>query len=363
MSFSKILLSQSAFLHNAKVISNIKGKKKIIFPVKSNAYGHGLHQVVKMSHGIVDMYMTATLEEAIEIKRIAPFKDVFIDLPLLEGEELKEAIERGFIFNIVTACQLKLLSGLPYNLRRKARLQVEFDTGMNRTGFKHNDINLLNDFFLDHPEIKVEGVFTHYATGIEDKEALNKQYDIFKDILSKIRFYYASVHSENSAALLTFNFEDMHYVRPGITLYGMKPSPSYNIDLLPVLSWKSVVIDVKDVKKGEGVSYGPTFIAQRDMKIATVPVGYGDGYPRNLSNKGYVIIRDKRVKIIGTICMNHFMVDVSGIDNVKVGDEVVVIGNAKDESISAEEIAALSGTINYEITTRISPFLPRIVEK
>ena len=363
MSFSRVTLSQSALLHNITTITRIGGSKKIIFPVKSNAYGHGLGEIVNISHKYVDLFMTATLEEAISVKKYAPSAGVFIDLPLIDEEEFKHAVEEGFIINIANAYQLDLLAHQPSNFLKKVKVQVEFDTGMNRTGFKYEDIDRVNRFFMEHPEIHVHGIFTHYATGIEDPDSLKEQYGLFKRILDKLKFRYDTVHSENSAGLLTFNFRDMDYIRPGITLYGLRPSLRYDISLLPVLSWKSVVVDVKNLRKGEGVSYGYTFRAPYSMKIATIPVGYGDGYPRNLSGKGYVLIRGKRVKIIGTVCMNHFMVDVSDMKEIKIGEEVILIGEKGSESVSADDLADLSGTINYEITTRISPFIPRLIEK
>ncbi len=363
MSFSRIILSESALLHNINTIAGIAGNKKIIFPVKANAYGHGIAEIVSMSHKYIDLFMTATLEEAISVKKYAPSAHVFIDLPLIDGEELRCAIQEGFIINIANSYQLDLLDKMPSDLLRKTKVQVEFDTGMNRTGFKYHDVDKVNSFFTKHPELHVIGVFTHYATGIEDPHSLKEQYKLFKKIIDKLAFSYDIVHSENSAGLLTFNFNDMSYIRPGITLYGLKPSDRYNISLLPVLSWKSVVIDVKKLRRGEGVSYGFTFRAPCDMKIATIPVGYGDGYPRGLSGKGYVLIRGKRVKIIGTVCMNHIMVDVSDIGEVKVGEEVILIGRDNAESVTADDLAALSDTINYEITTRISPYIPRFIEK
>ncbi len=361
MSFSKILLSRSALQYNIKVISSLAGSKRIIFPVKANAYGHGLEEIVRMSASMVDCFMTATLEEAVKVRQFAPENDIFIDLPLINVDDIREAIERGFVINIATTYQLHLLEKLPHDILKGVRVQIEFDTGMNRTGFKYEDLKTVNTFFSRHPEIKVEGVFTHYATGLDYPESLRSQYKLFRKILSRIQFRYSFIHSENSAGLLAFNFSDMDYIRPGITLYGLRPSALYSISLRPVLSWKSQVVDVKSVKKGEGISYGLTFRAERDIKIATVPVGYGDGYPRSLSNKGYVIIRGKRVKIIGTICMNHLMVNVSEIEGVSVGDEVVILGEAGNDTITADEIANLAGTINYEITTRISPFIPRII--
>lgn len=363
MSFSRIHLSKSAIEHNIKVITNLARTKKIIFPVKANAYGHGLYEIVKMSSKLIDCFMTATLEEAEKVRSVDPSKDVFIDLPLIDIDEIEWAVEKGFIINIATLDQLSLLENLSYEMRRKIRVQVEFDTGMNRTGFKYTDIEEVNDFFLKHPEIKVGGVFTHYAAGINNKDYLIVQYELFKKIISKLKFPYSFVHSENSAALLTSNFTDMDYIRPGITLYGLKPSSLYSVPLKPVLSWKSVVVDVKVVNRGEGISYGPNFRAKKDMKVATIPVGYGNGYPRILSEKGYVIIRGKRVKIIGIICMNHFMVDVSEVSGISVGEEVTIIGKSGDAEITVDEIASLAGTINYEITTRISPFIPRIIEK
>ncbi len=363
MTVTSVLLSQTALRHNIEVIRSISGNRKIMFPVKSNAYGHGLKEIVEMSRNLVDFYMVATLDEALYLKSLGVNKPVFIDMPLVTREEIEEAVRNGFRLNLATSFQCNIIEKLPESLRKKMLLHVEIDTGMNRTGFKPYDIENLNQFLLRSKDISVEGVFTHFATGKEDREAVSKQYKLFRNVLKKIKFPYKFIHAENSAVLLTENFKEMDFIRTGITLYGLRPSPLYDIELLRVLSLKSRIVDVKKIKRGEGVSYGFTYIARKDTTIATVPVGYGDGYPRHLSGRGYVLIRGKRVKIIGTICMNHFMVDVSDIKGIGVGEEVVMIGKQGKEEITADELAALVGTINYEIVTRISPLLPRVIVK
>ncbi len=364
MTVTSVLLSQHAFKHNLNVIRKIAGNKKIIFPVKANAYGHGLREMVEMSKNLVDFYMVASLDEALFIQSLKPSAPIFIDIPLITKEEVEEAVKNGFRINLATVSQFKLIEDLPSELQGRMVIHVEIDTGMNRTGFKVYDIPKLNEFLLQKRGITVEGVFTHFATGREKEGVVKEQYALFQRILKMIKFPYKYVHAENSAALLTVNFKEMDFVRPGITLYGLKPASLYNeVHLERVLSLKSRVVDVKRIKKGEGVSYGYTYIAEKDTTIATIPVGYGDGYPRHLSNKGYVLIRGKKVKIIGTICMNHFMVDAGEIKDLSVGEEVVLIGRQGENEITADELAHLAGTINYEIVTRVSPFLPRFIIK
>ena len=363
MTVTTVLLSREALKKNIGYIRRISGGRKIMFPVKANAYGHGLKEIVEISKDFVDFYMVATLDEALYLKSLGVKLPIFIDMPLITREEIEEAVNNDFRLNLATSFQFSLIETLSYDVRSRMVVHVEIDTGMNRTGFKPYDIEQLNEFFTAHREITVEGIFTHFATGKENEDAVKKQYGLFKDVLSAISFPYKFVHAENSAVLLTSNIRELDFVRTGITLYGLKPAPVYDIQLERVLSLKSRVVDVKRIKKGEGVSYGFTYVASRDTTIATIPVGYGDGYPRLLSDKGYVLIRGKRVKIIGTICMNHFMVDISEIKDIGVGEEVVLIGKQGNDEITADDLAALVGTINYEIVTRISPLLPRAIVK
>lgn len=249
------------------------------------------------------------------------------------------------------------------------KIHIKLDTGMSRLGFDlRGDLSGIDDAVAvaRMPCFKLEGVFTHFAAADSktpnNSDFTQRQYERFIAGVEKLKEINPEicVHCDNSAALCSLKYQN-DMVRPGIILYGLTPDRDFNtgLDLVPAMTLKSVVSFVKTVKAGTQISYGRTFTAKSDMKIATVSAGYADGYPRKLSNKGEVIIGGKRAKVIGRVCMDQIMVDVTDISDVKIGDEVVLFG----KDLPVDEIAEICDTINYEIVCDISPRVPRVLTK
>jgi alanine racemase len=235
---------------------------------------------------------------------------------------------------------------------------------MTRTGIRPADVQQVLAGIMTAPYLRLEGVFTHFATADSDREVALEQRARFEEVLSHIPDVFQSYirHAANSAAVLNLPEARYDMVRPGITLYGLYPSEAVerSLSLKPVMSFKAKVIQLRDVKKGTGISYLHTFKAQKDMRIATLSVGYGDGYPRHLSNRGEVLIRGQRAAIVGVVTMDLTMVDVTHIEGVKVGDLATLFGTDGEGEISVQELAKLSGTINYEIVLRVGNSVPRL---
>ena len=252
---------------------------------------------------------------------------------------------------------------------KKALVHIKVDTAMSRIGVKPDEsgISFIREC-LSMEHIAVEGIFTHFAKADErDKGAVLSQLAAFKGLLElsdrETGYHFPIRHCSNSAGIVELREANMDMVRAGITLYGLWPSEEVSRDVIslkPVLSLKSHIVYVKKISKGTPVSYGGTFIAGEDMRIATIPAGYGDGYPRGLSNKGSVLIRGKRAAVLGRVCMDQFMVDVTKIPDAKEGDEVILIGRDGEDAITMEELGDLSGRFNYELACDLGKRIPRV---
>ncbi len=347
--------------------NNTRQGTNVIAVVKTDGYGHGAVPIARTIDELVSAFAVATIDEAINVRRHGITKPVYV-IGYTHHSQFQRLIEneiRCTVFDMETA---KQLSGMATKLNKTAYIHIKIDTGMSRIGFKDNDETVDKIIEISRMEgICVEGIFTHfYAADEYDKSRALKQYDRFVNIIDKIEARGLTIpvkHCSNSAAIMEMDNVNLGNVRAGIALYGLMPSDEVDKDavkLTPALEWKSHVIFVKDIEAGTGVSYGATFVADKSMRIATIPIGYGDGYRRSLSNKGYVLINGKRANIIGRVCMDQFMVDVSGIPNVKIDDEVTLIGRDGDEEISAEEMGKLADTFNYEIVCDISKRMPRV---
>lgn len=343
-----------AIRHNLTKIKEHIGKKLLVV-IKANAYGHGAIKVAHAASSIADYFAVATIEEAIALREEGITKPILIlgyVSPEYFGELVKYNIEQT-IFDYESALLLAKHGG-------KAHIAV--DTGMGRIGFaptKESVETIKRIAALDG--IKIEGLFTHFATADEkDKSFSNEQFKLFSDFARALEAEGVHIpikHVANSAAIIDLPHMGLDMVRCGIITYGLKPSSDVaDICIKPALKLKSHVVYVKTVPAGTSVSYGRTHVTESERVIATIPVGYADGYPRALSNRGRVTINGCYAPIVGRVCMDQFMVDVTDIPNVKVGDTVGLI----DEMVPCEEIAALEGTINYETVCKISDRVPRI---
>jgi alanine racemase len=333
--------------------------------VKADAYGHGLIPVVRTLTACgAKRYGVALLDEALEIKAMFPELTVMI-LGATELEQADIIVKEEIIPTIFQFSQAQALSEAAVRQKRTAKLHIKIDTGMNRIGFREKDFaEIIKIAAL--PNLIIEGIFTHFATS--DHRDLSfariqlKRFQSFYDKLQKEGLNIPIRHAANSAAILQFPESHFELVRPGISLYGFAPSSQIKgvVDLEPVLTWKAKVSQVKSIKTGESVSYGRTFQAAYPTRVATIPVGYADGLRRTLSNHGEMLIHGKRSTMIGRICMDQTMLEVTKIPRVKVGDVVTILGKDGKDQITATEMAEWLGTISYEVVCGISNRVPRV---
>ena len=338
--------------------------------VKANAYGHG---AVKVAKALVEygagMLGVAAIDEAVELRENG------IDAPILIlgqifRQDYATAIENNVTCTVVDIVTAQGISQKAKELGKIAKVHIKIDTGMGRIGFQPDvdgEMQVKSVFNLEN--LSVDGAFTHFACAdFEDKTSANAQKEKFLNFTDKLiseGYKFPIRHMYNSASAMELTGYAGEMVRCGIMLYGLYPSDEMNKDykLYPALEFKSSVSFVKSVKKGFTVSYGSTYVAEKDMKIATVPAGYGDGYPRYLSNKGEVLIHGTRCKILGKVCMDQFMVDVSHLDNVQIADEVTLVGTDGNETITVEDVSDKDSRFNYEFCCLITPRVPRIYIK
>jgi alanine racemase len=335
---------------------------KIMVTVKADAYGHGLIPVSKklVSCG-VDSLGVASIDEGIKLRQ------AHIKLPvLILGLILKKDIDPLFRYRLTPAvCDRELASALNNKAKKKGspiRVHIKVDTGMGRIGVLHQVAEKLITDIYKMKFLNVEGIFTHLAFADMNEEFTHYQIGLFNRLINKLNkagIRIRLLHAANSMGIIGYKNSHFNMVRPGLMIYGLYPKENLRISLKPVLSLKTKVIYIKGVSAGQGISYGHDYITRQDTKIATLPVGYGDGYPRNLSNIAPVLIKGKFYKISGRICMDQMMVDV-GDSPVKIGDEVVLIGSQGENKISAEELASLANTIPYEIVCGLGSRIPRV---
>ncbi|MCD6426606.1 MAG: alanine racemase [Caldisericaceae bacterium] len=351
--------------NNFDKIKKISGGRKIIGVVKADAYGHGAEKISKaLEEWGIDFLAVASFEEAMRLRRAGIKKTPVLVLGYVNPSALKEAA----INNIhITLFNVRFIEKLhSYEGKHTLNVHINVDTGMGRIGvFPEEVLDTANEI-KNMENVNFFGIYTHFSTADSDPEYLQVQLARFKRILYELgsrNIKPKLIHAANSAAILNFNETLFDAVRPGIILYGLSPFQKDNHAFEPVLSFKTRVIYVKRIPSGTSISYGRRFISKKKMIVATIPVGYADGLPRALSNKGEVLIKGKRVKILGNVTMDQTVIDVSGIPNVHSGNEVVLIGKQGDEEITATEIAKKIGTINYEIISRIGKRVERIYIK
>lgn len=345
---------------------NTANGTQMVAVIKTDGYGHGAVPVAKTIDDLVAAYAVATIDEALNLRRHNIDKPIYI-LGFIYEHRMKDAILNDVRMTVYDVEMAKQISKEASQMNKNAYVHIKIDTGMSRIGFATTDEAVADICEIAKlPNIVMEGIFTHFAASDSaDKKAATMQLESFNSFNEKLASNGIDIkikHCSNSAGIIDMPMANMNEVRAGIALYGMYPSDEVNkraVMLKPALELKSHVIFVKDVPAGVGVSYGSTFITDKPMKIATIPLGYGDGYPRNLSNKGYVLIKGVKCRILGRVCMDQFMVDVTDLD-VKKGDVVTLVGKDGDESITVEELAALAGTFNYEFVCNLGKRIPRV---
>lgn len=353
---SVLEISKSAFKYNVSQIKKLIGDNTDIMPViKANAYGTHINRNLDLIKDF-KMVAVAIVQEAIELRKLGFKNEIFVlNQPYIE--DIEDIVQNNITVGVASEAFIKELGKQSKNVK----IHIELETGMGRTGVYNKNIEGFIKLIKRYNNIEVEGIYTHLSSADYDEEFTNKQIEAFEDGVQKIIKELNSIkyiHCSASNGILNFPKGICNLVRPGIILYGYESSDTTQekINLKPVAKLSSKISFIKEVSKGESISYGRTFIAPEKMKIATVGIGYADGIRRELSNKGQVIIRGKTANIVGKVCMDSFMVDVTYIEDVKIGDKVYIWDN---ENIHLEEIAEKCGTINYEILCSISDRVPR----
>ena len=339
--------------------------------IKADAYGHGALRVARaLSEIDINNFGVATAEEAIQLRKHGIDANILL-LDYAFEESYTELIENNIISTVFEFNHAKKLNDIAGILGKKALIHIKLDTGMGRIGFipSQESFDIIKKIY-ELENITISGIYTHFACAdMTDKTMTKNQIEIFDKFCKKLEDGVINIpvkHLCNSAGIMEFPSAYANMVRNGIITYGLYPSEEVNKDeitLSPAMSIKSHVVYVKEVDENFTVSYGATFITTGKTKIATIPIGYADGYPRSLSNKGRVLIKGKSAKIIGRVCMDQMMVDVTDIDDVKQGDVVTIIGTDGDERITVEELADMSSSFNYEFVCNVNKRVPRVYIK
>lgn len=361
-----------ALAHNMREVKRLAQKDALVTAViKADGYGHGAIKIAQtlLDNG-ADRFAIACLDEGIELRR-AGFKVPILILGYTDKERSEEIIKNDLEQAVYSWDLAEELSKEAVKQGRKVKIHIKVDTGMGRIGLQSNpDSVKLIKRISQLPNIIMEGIFTHFAVAdAADKTYTEGQYEKFNWIYRELEKENVKInirHCGNSATIIDLPDMHMDMVRAGIMLYGLKPSDEVmqnKLELKQVMSLKVRISHVKEMDAGQSVSYGRKFIADRKSKIASLPIGYADGYTRMLSGKAEALAGGKRVPIAGRICMDQCMIDVTGIENVNVGDEVVLFGKQGNEFIHIDELAEKLGTINYEIVCMIGKRVPRVYIK
>lgn len=354
------------------LIFNFDNIKKKVFPakvmavVKSNAYGHGAVEVAKnLQKRGADYFGIFSINEGLTLRRTGISKPVLMFLPV-SGENIVNAIENNLVMTVFSLDSAKEISEISKKLKKRGKVHIKVDTGMGRLGLNYETATMEIEKIVRMPNLDVEGLFMHFATSDNrDKSFANVQLERFNKIVSQLKERNIEIplkHIANSGAILDIEEAYFDMVRTGIMLYGYYPSTetSESIQLKPVMTLKSKVVQKKKVKKGTSISYNRDYIAKKDTTIVTIPIGYAHGYRRDLSGKSEVLISGKRYPVAGVICMEWIMADISDNEQVCEGDEVVLFGHQGNEYISVLELSKKLRTIPYEILTQVSNSVPRV---
>ena len=371
-------ISLNAIEHNYNVIRNkVADDTKVCCVIKADGYGHGAVELSQVYEKLgADFFAVSNIDEGIEIRKSGSKLPIVIlgYTPVSEAKNLAEYEISQAVFSLEYA---KELSEKCVEEDCICKMHIKVDSGMSRIGFMCQEFPR-DEYSIEEiceacclPNLEVEGLFTHFCVSDEDaegREFTNKQYENFihvRDSLKKRGVDISVVHCSNSGAIEDYPETCCDMVRAGIILYGLAPSSKLadRLDLVPAMTLKTVVAFVKEVQKGATISYGRTFTADRKMKIATVPIGYADGFIRQNAKDGYMMVNGKKAKIVGRICMDQTMLDVTNIEDVKTGDEVVVFGTGENGEPTADSLAENTETINYETVCLVGKRVPRIYIK
>lgn len=376
---SWLIIDKKSLIHNLKSFKKLIGDKVDLMPVvKSNAYGNGLDLISKVldKQREVAKITTVSLDEALYLRSIGIKKPILVlsyyRITRIKDSGLRIKNVEFVVYDLKQAIELNNLAG---KLRTKIKIHLKIDTGTSRLGILSDQVLNFAIKLNKLTNLKTYGLFTHFASAEEvDQSFTLKQIDIFNKVIKNLKQAGIKIqckHAACSAAILLQKSSHYNAVRLGISLYGLWSLEDHKkelkkkypwFDLKPVLTWKTKIIQIKDLPKQTTIGYGRTHLLNRESRIAILPVGYWDGYDRKLSNIGEVLIRGKRCQVLGRVCMNLIMVDITTLKNAKINEEAVLLGKQGSQEITAEELADKIKTINYEVITRINPLLPRIVK-
>ncbi len=359
-----------ALRYNLNQVQKLVGRDvKMMVIVKGNAYGHGILEVSKtLDTSGADYFGVATIDEALLLRKSRIKRPILI-LGSVFPHEVDTALKNNITLTLANNEILKTINKRAKAQGIIAKVHVKIDTGMGRIGFWHQDkAHLFVDKAASSKFIDVEGIYTHFAAAARDRVYTTYQIESFEKLIGRLLNMGIDIpyrHAANSIATVNFKRTHLNLVRPGLIIYGMYPKKGFQrfISLKPVLSLKTKIAYLKKVPPGRSISYGRTYVTQNHTKIATIPIGYADGYGRILSNKAEVLIKGKKAPVIGKVTMDQTMVNVGHIKDVEVGDEVVLIGRQGQNEITAENLARLAGTIPYEIVCSITDRVPRSYKK
>lgn len=353
--------------------ANLNKHTQMLGVIKTDGYGHGALEIAHCLEPLDFMYgfAVATAEEAFALRNSGVKKPIII-LGYTFPYSFKGFVQEEIRPTVFREDMLSELFEAAAQAGKKIKIHIKVDTGMNRIGIRPDETGIaFVKKALAYKNLEIEGIFTHFSRADEaDKELTKKQFRMFSDFVNRVEKELGITipvkHCANSAGIIDHPMTNMDVVRAGIALYGLYPSEEVSretVKLKPALSLYSTIVYIKEIGSGESVSYGGTFKANRPMRIATIPIGYGDGYPRNLSGKGHVLICGKKAPILGRVCMDQFMVDVTDIPEAKEGDRVTLIGKEGKEQISVEMLSAISGRFPYELVCDLGKRIPRVFKR
>lgn len=356
--------------HNFFEIRRFTNGAAMICVIKADAYGHGAVKLGLLYEKLgAEMLAVACLDEALELRR----GGITLPILILGATPVKLSYllaKNGFVQSVSSLAYAEELDAEMKKLSETLRIHIKLDTGMSRFGLYAHKGNA--DSASDEAEaicnlssLCAEGIFTHFSEAeIADTSFTDEQFEAFMSVVGKLRERgktFEFCHCANSAAVVNYKRAHLNCVRPGLILYGYSPTGEKiaGLDLLPAMTLRSLIADIRNIRAGDSISYNRNFIAERDMTVAVVSCGYADGLPRLLSNRGYFLISGKKAPILGNVCMDLTIVDVSNIDGVSPFDEAVIFGSQKEKYLSPDELASLAGTISYELLTSVSKRVPR----
>ncbi|GHU72799.1 alanine racemase [Clostridia bacterium] len=365
---TRLIIDQNAIARNMRALRDSSIQPRLLMAVvKANAYGHGDIDTARtaLANG-ADALGVAIAEEGVRLRQAGIAQPPILILGAPDPEAVEDVIIHNITQTVFLPEHARMLEHAASKLNRTVNIHLKLETGMNRIGVNASALDELMNALSESKRLRVAGLFTHLAAADsmtpDDDEYTLKQIDALKAVVPLIQSRFGSViiHAANSAGFLRFHEACLDMARVGIALYGAPPVPT-DVPLLPAMRWVSRVSNVKDVEPDATVGYGRTFKTQQTTRVITIPVGYADGYHRALSNRGFMLVRGQRAPIVGRVCMDQCMADVTEIPGVSVGDEVVLLGQQENERITADELGTWAGTISYEILTTVTNRVPRVV--